>query len=492
MKAFLYPTFIKIKGCSEEPEAYERMKNNFSVWDVHCFRYTFGAYVENLDKDTCIIAGGVSIDTLYYYFPDIKVINKTDQYEEFMTVNKYIMRKSPRDEIQTKAIKFLKRDTNQKYLALQTGQGKTYCAINYCHFCRKLPIIILDQESLVLQWKEKIMEYTSAVENDIYIISGRPSVEKLYKMSESKRSKIKFILAFYQTLQSLYETDELEDFFKDMKIGLKIFDEAHLQYKSIFYINSCTKVETIYLSATPGRVAPEEEKLYKKLFWNVPMHKTKLTEKYYNIVMYNINMKYQDRETVKFHNKRGFDVLKYSQSLTSPNHIEDFYNVIEEVLRKVCSNNFNRHKKLAILVKLIEQTELVSEYIDNILDCDAEENGYERVMKVGVLTGKTPKSQKRLVKEESDIIVTTDKSFAKGIDVANLEILINFVPIGCSQNTSNLNQFVGRLRKLDKKKVFYVDIVEKSVSNTVSMSRGRLKYYKTIAKKINVINGYGC
>lgn len=493
MDIYIHPTYIKVVGYSEDEDATRRICNYFSAYETvkgNGYKYkTFQAAILDEENDTLTLGGGISLDTLNYYYPDAIIHDKT-KIKSTYRVNSYILLKPPKDEIQEKAIKFLKTRYNQKYLALQTGQGKTYCAINYCHSCRKLPLIILDQENLVNQWKEKIKEYTSARDKEIYIISGRKTVERLYKMKESERAKIKFILAFYQTLQSLYDSGDLKDFFTDFKIGLKIFDEAHLQYKSIFYINTCSDIETIYLSATPERVSLSEQKLYERLFYNVRFHKTKITNKYFNICLINVDMGFTDIETASLYNNKGFDVIGYNKALMEK-HSKEFFGSIKNSLNKVFVKNFNRKKKVAIILKLIDQTDIVKKKIDIFLDKDAEKNNYERVLTTGILTGKTPKKQRKTILDNSDIIITTDKTFSKGIDVAGLEVLINFVPISCAVSTANLNQFTGRLRRLNDKEVFYVDIIDNSVNTLMLMAKSRIKYYKTIAKKIYNMNGYG-
>lgn len=492
MKIYLYPTYIKIKGYLEDEETAKRICNFYSAYETMKNGYkkkTFQAAIEDEENDTLILGGGISKDVLNYYYPDAEIIDQT-KLKKCKKVNDYILLKKPRDEIQKKAIQFLGYKYPQKYLALQTGQGKTYCAINYAHQCKKLTMIIVDQENLAEQWKTKIKEYTSARDKEIYMISGRRSVQKLYKMKDSERNKIKFIIAIYKTLQSLYESDELRNFFTDFGIGLKIYDEAHLEYKNIFYINTCSEIETIYLSATPERVNPSEYILYKKLFDSVKMHKTKLTKKYYNVCILNIDLGIDPLEQAGLFNQRGFDITKYHKLLIEK-HSKAFYGAITNSLSKVFVNDFNRKKRVAIIVKLIDQTKLVKKEIDTFLDSDARKKEYTRQLTVESLTGETSKEKRKEILENTDIIVTTDRTFCKGLDVKDLEIIINFVPISCAITTSNLNQFTGRLRKLPNKEVFYVDCIDQSVDNLVKMSKNRIKYYETIAKKIYNMNGYG-
>lgn len=54
------------------------------------------------------------------------------------------MKFKPRDEIQEKSLQFLAdskydMDAYQKFLSLKTGQGKTFCAVSYISFSKRIP-----------------------------------------------------------------------------------------------------------------------------------------------------------------------------------------------------------------------------------------------------------------------------------------------------------------------------------------------------------------
>ena len=50
-------------------------------------------------------------------------------------------------------------------------------------------------------------------------------------------------------------------------IGIRVFDESHVDFGSICRINSLSNVEyTIYLTATPNRSKFNDDNLYAKIF----------------------------------------------------------------------------------------------------------------------------------------------------------------------------------------------------------------------------------
>src|SRR5699024_11196848 len=117
------------------------------------------------------------------------------------------------------------------------------------------PIIFINSNKLLEQWKEKILEYTDTSEGEIYILQGKNTVKKLMKMSKREASSYKFFLAMNKTIINVLEEDS--NFLKELKshanISLKIFDEVHLDFRNVFSIDISLDIPSIYLSATPER-----------------------------------------------------------------------------------------------------------------------------------------------------------------------------------------------------------------------------------------------
>lgn len=487
---YIYKTYILIKGYNKDSELYKKFERYMSAWEINNItgsKYISFTAITKINEDTIKISSGIDFKLLEYYFPDAHIENCiTTVNEPYNVVRTYGLLKGPRNDIQYNAIKFLKKDyLVQKYLCLQTGLGKTYCTINYCHHCKKFPLIVVDQTNLLSQWKKNIHEFTTLADSEIYVISGKASVNKLMNMNSGEISKFKFVLAYHKTLQILYNEDLLKDFFKKCMFGLKVFDEAHVYWKNILNIDMASNIETIYLSATPKLVNSNDDILYQKLFKSVSKHFDKLDYNYINVALVNYKSFCKDYEIVKFYGNRGFDSKIYSKHLIN-NGLEHFKNVLCDTIRMVMSNRLNRKKKIVIILKLIEQTEVAKNIIEEYL----KENNSP--MTVSTLTGKVKKNERDEALAQ-DIICTTDITFSKALHLGNLEILINFVPVNCfNGNTTRLNQITGRLEYIPDKEIFFVDMIDRSIQGLVNMSTNRVKYYKTMAKKIYKINGYGC
>lgn len=475
----LYPTFIKIDNY--EQGMSPRLEKSLSVWNQYNYCYEFSAFLIDETNKEIIIPGGYPIHLLQKYFPAVDIENHRNEFTPYREVEKYALLSKPKNDIQVKAINFLRKTLEpQKYLALPTGKGKTYCVINYLYKCRKLPLVIVDQENLMNQWKESIKKFTSIMEDEIYIIRGKKSVNELMNMKEEELKKYKYFLGIHRTFSLLFEENPniITELFRKIKIGVKVFDEAHIEYYNIFYMDSVTSCETIYLSATPERSNPNEKRTYTNIFNSVPLYKPFIDERYLNTVKYQINTKSSAEDQCLMRSKRGFDVLNYSKYIVEQ---EAFQVTIEDLIGKLYKNNFKQRKKIAIILKMLDHVDKANEIIQNFLqDKDSD-------LTIGVLTGKTKAKDKPKVLD-SDIIITTDSSLTKGIDVPNLEAIINFVPIG---TIPKLNQITGRLRFLIDKEVFFIDVVDESVPDLCKQFKTRMTYYRKVSKKVYTMKGFG-
>lgn len=468
-------TYITISNTSLEPDITDKLKKSLSVWDGICHQYTSTIYLEDEDNDTLIIPGGYSVERLKYYYPDCIYEDNRLDFDDWNSIDRSL-KVNPRDSIQVDSCRFLGMSKySQKFLSLQTGLGKTYTAINRVIKSNKLPIIFVDVKVLANNWINKIQEYTDITKDEIYLISGSDSIERLKKRTSKELNKIKCYVAIYRTLDTIFEKEngrqELIEFFKMIRVGIKIFDEAHTFYKSIFRMDSCTNVETIYLSASPTREDKSEKKVYDNMFSNVGKHYHGMPFRYINTYMYYFDSNCPDSIQANMINKRGFDVNEYSKYLQSRDEF------INETIFDVFRLNYNRTykaTKMVFMFKFIDEVYHKASIMEKYL----KENNID--LTVGTLTGKT-KAKEKDIQLSKNIIFTTDSSFNKGVDLEGLELLINYVPVS---GESRLNQIMGRLRYIPDKNVFFIQMYDYSVNVLGSICHNNATFFKQICKKI--------
>lgn len=418
------------------------------------------------------------------YFPSSVTLKAIEQLfpEEESTVSyantakakllQYQMVHKPRNELQEKAIAFLmkmKRDpeTHQRFLSLETGSGKTYVTINCISQFKKKALIIVDTLDLAAQWKREFLNHTDLQDSDIVILSGQEIVDK-----ETAKPTGKVYVAIHRTLGNMLTSDpnSINKLMNKLGIGVRVFDESHVDFGNICKINAFSNVEyTIYLTATPSRSSFMDNSLYAKVFNAVPYFNGKELsgDKYHTVVLYKMNThpSLDDRITVR--TQYGFSSAKWSQYVSG-----DGYEYFLEAMKDIFDNFklTSRNKKTAIMLPTIDlikklKTDLEELYPD--ISC-------------GTFIGEISKN-KRLEELEKTFILTNDKIFDKGIDVKDLEILINCVPLGSAVKTE---QIMGRLRNRQGYLSILIDVTDVGFDECVKQSKLRKRLYKKKAKKI--------
>ena len=485
-----YPTHIEVTPFQAYAEQAGPLLRKLSVWDKPTFSYSFTGYRVDEERDTLLLPGGVDPTLLSSIFPDHQALSYRESlYDDFQKNRAIRVNYGPRDETQKKALEFLlysKYDPlySQKYLALQTGQGKTYCAIKAISTSQRRPLILVNREELALQWKQRIVDFTDTNEKNVVILSGKKSIENALK--SKTKSKVKFYIGLHRTVGTLAkeEPDTLESFCSNVGIGLKVFDEAHLEWESLLAIDMALKLPSIYLSATPSRSNPAEAAVYGRIFSNVGRFTSTSSrikskqEKYHRVVLATYDTKPDiefKADLEKKSARRGFNVNFYSDYIYNHRY-DQFYSTLEQIVTKMSLKDPERPKKTLILVKKIDM-------VDRL---------YESFKQLAGDKCKVSRFHSRLTADEkyasfdADLIVSTDASVGTAKDIKNLEIVISTIPTSSAVTTT---QMLGRLRELPSGDVYYFDVVDRGLKDCVRQATNRKsKVYLKKAKRIQEIN----
>lgn len=446
-----------------------------SVWDSVRFEVSWANMLYDEDKKELRIPGGVSLAALRKNFPlsDITYAQKAT----LAGAATYNCTVKPRDEKQEEAINFLigndERSANatERMLCLQTGGGKTYCTINALSKLKKRCIIVVDQEKLMQQWKAEFLKFTNLEEDDICLISGRPAVDQLLKKKKTD-IRYKVFIAMHQTLGSIEE--DVTELYSKCKIGVNVFDEAHCYAHNMFNINFLTDSElTFYLTATPNRSNRLEDEVYQASLQNVPRYglEDKFNDPYHNLYYISYDSKPSYGVICSCQSSRGFNTNKFSDYTFSTSY-EQFYDIICKLLNITLKNPDNG-KTCIIVHKNDHLAKLKQDLEADYPDVD-----------FGVFSSITSSSSRE--KElEKKVILSTDKSMGKAVDVKGLQFVIMTVPTS-SQVVAE--QTLGRLRKLDNKKVMYFDLTDTGFKTCAKQRVMRRKILDKKAQSIHLLN----
>jgi superfamily II DNA or RNA helicase len=467
----LHPTKIVVHDYERGDK--EALEKALSVWDITRFEYKFSAFMIDEVKNELILPRGIDKDLFNKYFSKHRTKDKSRKVNPWREVE-FSLKSGMRDNLQREAIDFLvNNNSSQKYLCLPTGTGKTYCSIHYVYRTRKLPMVFVDSLNLIEQWKNSVLQFTTIKEDEIYIIRGKESLEKLEKMDEEELSKYRWFIAIHKTIASYMDRDlkNPDKLLTKLGIGTKLYDEAHVEYKNTFYFDCVTNTESIYITATPSRSNHLENVVYQRMFKSVPRHNAvqDSSENYHNVILVNYNSKPSIEEEASMKNKHGFDTKKWcSYIIDKEDNFVLFTDILLEIINRM---NKNRDKKIFILFHTIAGIDALYKLLKEEFP-DLEVGRFDSTIK---------NKDKRFLELKKDIVLSTEKSFGKAIDVEGLDVLINTVSFGSKVVAE---QTLGRLRKKNDAEVWYIDFSDNGFKSIKNQFVQRRPVFNKKAKKI--------
>lgn len=440
----------------------EDLERRLSVWNQAYFRYEPKGYSYNPDTNELLVPRG--IDSLYLqsrFDMPIVLDHKHDEYDK-ISLN---LKTEPRDDAQKRSIAFMIGEDDFKYtkkysqlsLNADTGYGKTYVAIASMSFLKMKTIIITHIDDLKNQWIDEMIDKTNLTKKSICNIKGTQGMEFLLTLPNPN---FKVYCINHRTVHNYakkYGWDKVSEFFRHLKIGLKIFDEAHIEFENLINIDLYTNVKkTFYLTANFERSDYKENKLFTLCFKNVLQYGKQETQKKkkhinYLSVLYDSRPSVTDQMSIKtFY---GFNLNSYTDYQLEK---DIFYDLIERFI-DMCIKNGG---KILILISKINGADILYGKFKT------------KYPSIGIYHSKIKPSEKPEMLEK-DIVISTSKSLGVGMDIYDLRNIIN-----TEQYSSKIltNQVPGRLRNLgDDKKSVYIELIDVGFKTVRNMHKVRMK-----------------
>lgn len=445
-KIVIYRTHIEINDYTLGDNRY--LEKQFSVWDKLYHRAIPKGMIYDSTQRKLMLPRGTDIMRLERTFNSEAIIDYS--VDPYRNINPIGLKYAPRDQDQKEAICFMlgmpPYENNKKKtmlsLNLNTGKGKSYCAIATVAYLGIAPIIIADTVGCLEQWKNYFLEYTDIKANEIFHISGTPSINKLRNRDVSQ---YKVFLVLHATLKSYGDSrgwDELHEFFKMIGVGIKIYDEAHLDFDNMMSIDSYTNTFiSYYLTATPARSNFEENTIFQIYFNGVP-----------NINLFHedidphtayVGMKFNScpspMDITKCKNAYGMDRIAYTNYVVNQ---ENFHSILHILINKA----LNKPGKCLWYIGTNEAILIVRDWI--------YENYPELVRNVGIYSSIIPK-EFRKAELDKKIILSTTKSAGAAMDIPGLVEVANIAEPFKSRVLAQ--QTLGRTRDRD---TIYKDLVD--------------------------------
>ena len=459
--------------------------NNYELNDSEVLERTLSTYdqvrhrrqLRGADWDhetkTLFIPRGVDINFLEKTFDVQATMNyESDPYEPISIRAKV----PPRNDTQRKSIAFLigadKFQYTQKYsqllLNLPTGAGKTYVMTTALQFIGHRAIIIVPNEKIKKQVISTFLTMTDLNKEFIIDIRGKKEINKIMRAA---LPKYKIYVACHGTLISHAGRngwESIEQLFKHIRVGVKIYDEAHLFFDNILKIDFHTNTrKTIYMTATFKRSDYAENILFNRCFKNVVKYGLEAKGEMRKHIMY-LSLQYNSHPSLAdqayMTTNMGFNKIRYADYQIKQN---SFFDALEYAV-----NYFKKFEgKMMILTSTIEAVEKIKDHLNELYD-DITVSAYH---------SKVPAEEKEKA-FDADIICTTPKSAGTGADVPGLRVMIM-----CESYASEVQaeQISGRLREFNKTDdTYYVELVDSGFPKVYKMWKNRLTFFKKQCKKL--------
>ena len=452
------------------------IEKTFSVYDMTYHRRFPKGMIYDKENKKLLLPRGIDIGFIERVLQVEPVVDSS--IDPIGDIGQVMLKYKPRDETQQEAIKFMlsmdkyHRNETSTMLSvnLNTGKGKTYCAIATAAYLGLRSIVITDNVGWLEQWSKFFTEYTNISNDEIYLISGAPSLMKLFNRDISK---YKVILSTHSTIKSIGDKqgwDKIREFFQHCQIGIKFFDEAHLNFDNMFQIDCYSNTYiTYYLTATPGRSDANENNIFSLYFKNVPSINLFDGESdphtKYAAIRFNSNPTPIEASSCK--NNYGLNRIAYTDYIVHNARFKQLLVILVNMaLKKQGKHLFYIGTNDAIV------------YVRNLI----YEAFPELIGQVGIYTSLTPPELKA-GELNKKIILSTTKSAGAAMDIKGLVETVNLAEPFKSRVLAQ--QTLGRTRD---ENTLYKDIVDTGFFYTKKFYEFKKPVFKKYAKECVEIN----
>lgn len=423
------------------------------------------------ETDTIFLHKGVDLDYLVRLIGNDCEI-KYDLYDEFKEMEfEYEEIIAPRNDEQVDVINFITGqqdhaaniDASQIFLVKQPGFGKTFCSgVGLCKYGVKT-LIIMHRDQLRVQWMNSLYKMNGLNSSYVHEID---SSEELYEIAtgEYKPNYDVYLMThatFRAGLKRIGSMKLAMNIGKNLGIGLKIIDEAHLEFKDTILMDFIFNVKrNLYLTATDGRSSKDENSIFRHVFSSCVYYKPSamLTDnrpkKWVNYYGVEVNT-HLNKNIYKYRvvGSKSMTPASYGQWVIKRDKTLQHFKCCRDIVKLLFKED--QYAKLIIFMPLIDLCEECAYFLTMELQKDPE---FPYDVDIRTINSKNSKKDNELAKH-SDIIVTTIGSCGTGTDIPGITGIISCSPF-CSKIIAS--QVFGRIRYCGKICSYY-DIWDSSV-----------------------------
>lgn len=347
----------------------------------------------------------------------------------------------PRDDYQREMIRYLSAqgeyknlmNTSQQVLSLPTRSGKTYCTIAAAGLLESRALVIVNRDLLREQWADEICDHTNLTMKNIILIKSSDFFAN-WNTTGSRiylhRNSYIFITT-HRTIHNaikLYGMSSIDKTLKDLSIGIKIIDEAHIEFQNTLLTDYATNVwKTFYLTATFARSDDKEDRIFQKSFNQVVKIAKKNPEREKTVRLFMVSFRTKSnsaQEQAICYQKMGFSRYNYIDYELKNGKID---RVVSFILKLVIEEK-KLEGKILILSSKTDTCDHFKELVEDLFPSFSVCSHHSK--------------SKIEDFREYGVICATPQMVGTGATIPKLRVVINTEP---TSSTVNVVQIFGRL-----------------------------------------------
>ena len=447
-------------------------------------------YMYDEEHDTLYFHKGVDTGYLKRLLGDVEFkYDPYDPYKEMDYEFEEVM--PPRDDDQIDYINFIageKEHANnindsQVFLVATTGAGKTFCAGYGVGLYGTKTLIVMHRDNLRSQWMKSLFELNGFSKREVHEITSSEELEAIANNDHGYDYDIYLMThaTFRAGVRRIGDTKKIGSITRNLGIGFKIIDEAHLEFRDTLLMDFLFNVRrNLYLTATDGRSSRDENAIFKHVFTNTtfyrraPVSKSNHPNKWVEYVTVEINTHVNPNiYRYRVNGGRGMSAITYGKWVIAHDKKQTHFKVCKELVKEIFTNEPSA--KVLVFMPLIDLCTDCAYFLTTGLDND---ESFEYALTIRTVNSHNSKSENEINKR-ADVIVTTVQSLGTGSDIKGITDIIICSPI---VSKIVVKQVFGRIRYINKP-CHYYDIIDTSVQADMYWWKSRSKTLKSLATK---------
>ena len=347
-------------------------------------------------------------------------------------------------DYQDPIIEYMTKPGHVKMVTLQTGKGKTFCALRTAANIGERTMLVI-KGMYVEKWTKDVLDAYDIDKSDIIVIRGSKALRDVIDYAKAGLLDCKFIICTNKTLYNYIDFYkqfgtampsygcEPEELFELLGVGVRMIDEVHQDFHFNFRLDLYTNVrKTINLSATLENNSPFMNRMYEIMFplsMRAPMPEY---DKYIAVKALYYGLRAPKRLRWQMRGRKSYSHITFEQSiLKQPDILKNYLSLIADVLLESYSCLREEGQKALIFAASVDMCTVITEYLKKLF-------GHLNIMRY------TAEDDFEVL-SSADVIVSTLKSAGTAFDIDGLRTCIMTNASGSMQENI---QALGRLRKL--------------------------------------------